>query len=85
LGEEALKYVINETEVKIIITSQELIPKIEVKTNFQKQKDVDIFFWLFRKYIIKQKKFVILYIYLLWLSRKKLKYQKIKIILNLFN
>jgi hypothetical protein len=38
LGEEALKYVINETEVKIIITSQELIPKIEVKTNFQKKK-----------------------------------------------
>jgi long-chain acyl-CoA synthetase len=31
LGEEPLKHAINESQVQIIITSHELIPKIEVK------------------------------------------------------
>ena len=32
LGEEAVKYGINESQVSIIITSNELLPKLEVRT-----------------------------------------------------
>jgi long-subunit acyl-CoA synthetase (AMP-forming) len=84
LNEDGVKHAINEAEVKIVITSQELIPKFEVKMNFQKKKYL-FFFSLFRKYQIKQKQFAILFIFLLLLIHKQLKYQKIKIIFNLFH
>jgi long-chain acyl-CoA synthetase len=48
LGEDALKHVINESGVNVIVTSQELLSKLQVKTSFQ-EKNYD-FFLLFRKF-----------------------------------
>jgi long-chain acyl-CoA synthetase len=38
-SEDALKHGINESEVEIVITSDELIPKIEVKKSFYREKN----------------------------------------------
>jgi long-subunit acyl-CoA synthetase (AMP-forming) len=38
LAEDGVKHAINESEVQIVITSQELTPKIEVKINFSEKE-----------------------------------------------
>ena len=58
LGEEAVKYGINESQVSIIITSSELLSKLEVRARFRAFPSRDWISRLFRKPWIKRSKFV---------------------------
>lgn len=59
LGEEALKHGINQSKVKLIITSIDLTNKLSVKTFFFLLLHLNFFFFFFeRKSWVKPKKFV---------------------------